>query len=148
VKLLFPCNVLSPLSLGLLLVLAGLLRPSFSEGQSLTALSISPSQPTVVIGGTTQLAATATYADGSSSDVSGSVSWHSFDARVVSISGSGLASGSATGNVVITASYQGQTATAIVASSIGNIQWSGPVTITQGGTYSGSDSELVCDQPQ
>ena len=66
------------LRLGLLLVFAGLLRPSLSEGQSLTALSITPSQPTVVIGGTTQLAATATYADGSSNDVSGSVSWSPF----------------------------------------------------------------------
>jgi Ricin-type beta-trefoil lectin domain/Bacterial Ig-like domain (group 2) len=142
VKHLSPSGVLSlkpnPLCFGLLLVLAGLLRPSLSEGQSLTALSISPSQPTVVIGGTTQLAATATYADGSSNDVSGSVSWSSSDARVVSISGSGLASGSATGNAAITASYQGQTASAIVASSIGNIQWSGPLTITQGGTYSGN----------
>ena len=141
-KLLSPRSALSlrpnRLCLGLLLVLAGLLRPSLSEGQSLTALSISPSQPTVVLGGTTQLTATATYADGSSNDVSGSVSWRSFDARVVSISGSGLASGSATGNAAIAASYQGQTATAIVASSIGNIQWSGPVTITQGGTYSGN----------
>jgi hypothetical protein len=126
------------LRLGLLLVLAGFLRPSLSEGQSLTALSISPSQPTVGIGGTTQLAATATYADGSSNDVSGSVSWSSADLRVVSVSGSGVASGFATGNAAITASYQGQTATAIVASSIGNIQWSGPLTITHGGTYSGN----------
>jgi hypothetical protein len=126
------------LRFGVILLFAGLLRPSYSEGQSLTALSISPRQPTVDIGGTTQLAATATYADGSSHDVSGSVSWRSSDARVVSISGSGLASGSATGIAVIMASYQGQTATAIVSSSIGNIQWSGPVTITQGGTYSGN----------
>jgi hypothetical protein len=142
VKHLSPCGALSrmpnPLCFGLLLVFAGLLRPSQSEGQILTALSISPSQPTVAIGNATQLAATATYADGSSNDVSGSVRWSSSDARVVSISGSGVASGSATGNAAITASYQGQTATAIVASSIGNIQWSGPVTITQGGTYSGN----------
>jgi hypothetical protein len=104
----------------------------------LTGLTISPIHPTVVIGGTTQLAATATYADGSTNDVSSSVNWKSSDARVVSLSGSGIASGSATGNSAITASYQGQTATAIVASSIGNIQWSGPLTITQGGTYSGN----------
>ncbi len=142
VKHLSPRSALSrmpnPLCFGLLLAFAGLLQPAMSEGQSLTALSISPLQPTVMIGGTTQLAATATYADGSSNDVSGSVRWSSSDARVVSISGSGLASGSATGNAAITASYQGQTATAIVASSVGNIQWSGPVTITQGGTYSGN----------
>jgi hypothetical protein len=123
---------------GLLLVLAGLLRPSPSEGQSLTALSISPSQPTVGIGGTTQLAAIATHADGSSTDVSGNVSWSAADPQVVSVSGSGVASGFATGIGAITASYQGLTATAIVASSIGNIQFSGPLTITQGGTYSGN----------
>ena len=126
------------LRLGLLLVLAGLLRPSLSGGQSLTALSISPGQPIVGIGGTTQLAATATYADGTVNDVSSSVSWNSADPRVVSVSGGGLASGFATGNAAITASYQGQTETAIVASSIGNVQWSGPLTITQGGTYSGN----------
>jgi hypothetical protein len=128
----------SALCLELLLVFASLLRPSLSEGQSLTALSISPSQPTVVIGGTTQLVAKATYADGSSNDVSSGVRWSSSDARVVSISGGGVASGSATGNAAITASYQGRTATAIVSSSIGNIQWSGPATITQAGTYSGN----------
>jgi hypothetical protein len=128
----------NPLCFGVILLFAGMLRPAMSEGQSLTALSISPRQPMVDIGGTTQLAATATYADGSSNDVSDRASWSSSDARVVSISGGGLASGSATGNAAITASYQGQMATAIVASSIGNIQWSGPVTITRGGTYSGN----------
>jgi hypothetical protein len=108
----FPRSFLArALCLGLLVVLAGLLRPSLSDGQSLIALSISPSQPTVGIGGTTQLAATATYADGSSNDVSGSVSWRSADPQVVSVSGSGVASGSATGNAALTASYQGQTAT-------------------------------------
>ncbi|MEA2541709.1 MAG: hypothetical protein QOH35_3075, partial [Acidobacteriaceae bacterium] len=126
------------LRLGLLLLLAGLVRPPLSDAQSLTALSISPSQPTVAIGGTTQLAAMATYADGSSNDVSGSVSWNSTDPRVVSVSAIGVASGFATGNAAITASYQGQTATVIVASSIGNVQWSGPLIITQGGTYSGN----------
>ncbi len=104
----------------------------------MTVLSISPGQPTVGIGGTTQLAAMATYADGSSNNVSDNVNWRSSDARVVSVSSSGLASGLATGITAITASYQGHTATVIVASSIGNIQWSGPLTITQGGTYSGN----------
>jgi hypothetical protein len=103
-----------------------------------TALSISPAQPAVAIGGTTQLAAVASYAEGSSNDVSGRVSWTSADPRVVYVSGTGVASGVATGIAAITASYQGQTATAIVTSSIGNIQWSGPLTITQGGIYSGN----------
>jgi hypothetical protein len=104
----------------------------------LSSISISPSQPTVVIGGTTQLTATATYSNGSTANVSGSVTWSSSDSRMVNVSSSGVASGFATGNVAVTASYQGQSATATVVSSIGNIQWSGPITITQGGTYSGN----------
>jgi Ricin-type beta-trefoil lectin domain-like/Bacterial Ig-like domain (group 2) len=111
---------------------------SLTHAQSLTSLSISPNQPAVNIGGTTQLTATATYSNGSSNNVSSSVAWTSADPRIVSISGSGVASGIATGDVVIAASYQGQTASASVSSSIGNIQWSGPLIITQGGTYSGN----------
>ena len=102
------------------------------------SLSISPDQPTVVIGGTTQLTATATYSDGSSNNVSSGVAWSSADPRLASVSSSGVASGSATGNVAITASYQGHTASTTISSSMGNIQWSGPLTITQGGTYSGN----------
>jgi Ricin-type beta-trefoil lectin domain/Bacterial Ig-like domain (group 2) len=121
-----------------LLLLAVFFQPALSLAQTLSSLSISPNQPSVVIGGTAQLTATATYTDGSSNDVSSGVAWSSADPRIASVSGSGLASGSATGNVAITARYQGQTASTTISSSIGNIQWSGPLTITQGGTYSGN----------
>ena len=107
-------------------------------GTNLTSLAISPNQPSVNIGGTTQLTATASYSDGSSNNVSSGVAWSSADPRMVSVSASGLAAGNATGTVAITATYQGQTATAPISSSMGNIQWSGPLTITQGGTYSGN----------
>jgi hypothetical protein len=109
-----------------------------SQAQTLSSLSISPNQPTVVIGGTTQLTATATLSNGSTTNVSSSVAWSTADPRMVNVSSSGVASGFATGDVAITASYQGQTATTTVSSSIGNIQWSGPINITQGGTYSGN----------
>jgi Bacterial Ig-like domain (group 2)/Ricin-type beta-trefoil lectin domain-like len=115
-----------------------LLFAGFAQAQTLTSLAISPNQPSVNIGATTQLTATASYSDGSSNNVSSSVAWSSADPRMVSVSGSGLAAGNATGTVAITASYQGQTATASISSSIGNIQWSGPLTITKGGTYSGN----------
>jgi hypothetical protein len=121
-----------------LLLLAVFFQPALSQAQSLTSLSISPNQPSVVIGGTTQLTATATYSDGSSNDVSSGVAWSSADPRVANVSEKGVASGSATGNVAITASYQGETASTVISSSMGNIQWSGPLTITQGGTYSGN----------
>ncbi len=108
------------------------------HAQTVGSISISPGQPSVVIGGTTQLTATAAYSNGSTTNVSGSVTWSSSDPRMVNVSSKGVASGFATGNAVITATYQGKTATATVASSIGNIQWSGPINITQGGTYSGN----------
>lgn len=108
------------------------------HAQTVGSISIAPGQPSVVIGGTTQLTATAAYSNGSTTNVSGSVTWSSSDPRIVNVSSKGVASGFATGNAVITATYQGKTATATVASSIGNIQWSGPINITQGGTYSGN----------
>jgi Ricin-type beta-trefoil lectin domain-like/Bacterial Ig-like domain (group 2) len=122
-----------------LLLLAGFVFPSpITHAQSVSSLSISPNQPSVDIGGTTQLTATAIFSDGSSNSVNSSVSWGSADPRIVNVSGSGVASGMATGNVTITASYQGKTASTTISSSMGNIQWSGPLTITQGGTYSGN----------
>jgi Ricin-type beta-trefoil lectin domain-like/Bacterial Ig-like domain (group 2) len=120
------------------LMLAGFLLPCLSQAQSLTSLSISPNQPSVAIASTTQLIATATYSNGSSSNVSSSAAWSSTDPRTVGVSASGLASGIATGNVAIVASYQGKTASTLLSSSIGDIQWSGPLIITQGGTYSGN----------
>jgi hypothetical protein len=120
------------------LVLLILLVAAPGRGQTLSSISITPSQPTVVIGGTTQLTATATWSNSSTTNVSGSVTWSSSDPRMVNVSSGGAASGFATGNVAVTATYQGHSATATVASSIGNIQWSGPINITQGGTYSGN----------
>jgi hypothetical protein len=115
-----------------------LLFAGLAQAQTLTSLAISPNQPSVNIGSTTQLTATAAYSDGSSNNVSSAVAWSSADPRMVSVSTSGLAAGNATGTVAITATYQGKTATAPISSSMGNIEWSGPLTITQGGTYSGN----------
>jgi uncharacterized protein YjdB len=136
-----------------LLLLLGffVLQPSFGQAQTVSSLSITPSAPAVNIGGTTQLTVTATYSNGSSSNISSGVTWTTADTRLVSVSGSGVVSGIASGNVGITASYQGHTASTSVTSSLGNISWSGPITITKGGTYSGnwkSDPEFLCDWSQ
>src|ERR1700689_1320390 len=80
------------------LVLLILLVAAPGQGQTLSSISISPSQPTVVIGGTTQLTATATYSNGSATNVSGSVTWSSSDPRMINVSSSGVGSGLATGN--------------------------------------------------
>src|ERR1700735_5056252 len=103
-----------------------LLFAGFAQAQTLTSLAISPNQPSVNIGSTAQLTATASYSNGSSNNVSSSVVWSSADPRMAGVSGSGLAMGNATGTVAITATYKGQTATAPLSSSIGSIEWSGP----------------------
>jgi hypothetical protein len=121
-----------------ILLLCCCLQPSLGQAQTLNSLSISPHQPAVAIGNTIQLSATATYSNGSSNHVSSGVAWASSDPRTVGISSTGLASGMATGDVAIIASYQGKTASVILSSFIGDIPWDGPLTITQGGVYSGN----------
>src|SRR5580698_32440 len=121
-----------------LLLACFVLQPSPGHAQTVSSLSITPSAPAVNIGGTTQLTVTATYSNGSSSNISSGVTWGTADPRLVNVSGSGVVSGIASGNVGITASYQGHTASTSVTSSLGNISWSGPITITKGGTYTGN----------
>jgi hypothetical protein len=130
-----------------LLLLAGIFAPLFGRAQSLTSLSVSPNPTTVNLGDTAQFTATAVYSDGSANDVTGSVEWGSTDSRVASVSHNGVAAASAIGTVAIEASYQGQNAFAVLSSSLGSVQWSGPLTITQGGTYSGNWRSTDPDTP-
>ncbi|MGC2398304.1 MAG: Ig-like domain-containing protein, partial [Acidobacteriaceae bacterium] len=122
----------------LILLAAVLLSPTPAHAQSLTSIAVTPAQPSVEIGGNLQLHLVAAYSDGSSAVINSLVAWSSTEPRAVTVSASGLASGVATGRAGIIAGYQGQTAKTVVVSSIGNIQWSGPLVITSGGTYSGN----------
>ena len=63
----------------------------------------------LLVGGTTQLSATATFSDGSTANVTGSVNWSS-GSGLASVSASGLVSALAVGGATITGSYQGVSA--------------------------------------
>jgi hypothetical protein len=104
----------------------------------LTSVAISPAQAVVNIGGTTQLKAVASFSDGSTKDVTTAFGWTSSDLRTMVINGSGLLSGLATGKAQLSGSYQGQQASAPASSSVGEVDWSAPIVIAQGGTYSGN----------
>jgi Bacterial Ig-like domain (group 2)/Chitobiase/beta-hexosaminidase C-terminal domain len=104
----------------------------------LESVGIVPANATVNIGGTTQLKALALFSDGSTKDVTTDFGWISSDLRTVSVTSLGLVSGLATGKAQLSGSYQGQQALVPVSSSIGDVDWSGPLVITKGGTYSGS----------
>ncbi len=103
-----------------------------------TSVAVVPAQATVAIGSTTQLKAIATFSDGSTKDVTANFAWASSDTRTITANSSGLLSGLATGKATITGSYQGSQASVPAVSTIGQVNWSGPIVITEAGTYSGN----------
>jgi Bacterial Ig-like domain (group 2) len=105
---------------------------------ALESVAIDPSQPVVAIGSTTQLKAIATFDDGSVKDVTAELGWQSSDMRTVAANGSGVVSGLASGPAIISASYQGVRASVTASSAIGEVEWSSPIVITAGGTYTGN----------
>jgi hypothetical protein len=105
---------------------------------ALTSVTISPSQAAVNIGGTTQLKAVASFSDGSTKDVTTEFGWRCSDVRTMEVTSSGLLSGLATGKAQLSGFYDGQQASVPASSSVGEVDWSAPIVITQGGTYSGN----------
>lgn len=82
---------------------------------TLVSISVTPSTASVPIGGNQPLAATATYSDGSTRDVTAFAAWTSASPAVAAVSpASGLASGVASGSALITASFFGQTSAMIL----------------------------------
>ena len=112
--------------------------PGGSASAALKSVAITPSQPVVAIGSTTQLKAIATFDDGSVKDVSADFGWQSSDPRTITANASGSLGGLASGPAVISGSYQGHQASVAASSAIGELDWSGPIVISEGGTYSGN----------
>jgi len=77
--------------------------------QTLSAIAIAPVNQTVRLGTSLQLAATGTFADGSSQDITNLINWNSSAPAIVSVSNTagskGLVTGQAIGSSVITASF-------------------------------------------
>jgi hypothetical protein len=101
-------------------------------------LTITPSTPALAIGGTTQLKAVATFDDGSTRDVTSDVTWQSSDPRTIAVSSPGAFSGLATGQALLVGSWEGRQAAVLASSSLGQVEWSAPIVINPGGTYSGN----------
>jgi uncharacterized protein YjdB len=71
---------------------------------TLVGISVSPANPSINKGATQQFTATGTYSDGSTQNITSTVSWVSKSPSVASISTSGLATGLAAGTATIQAS--------------------------------------------
>jgi Bacterial Ig-like domain (group 2) len=112
--------------------------PVAAASAVLESIAISPTQPVVPIGSTTQLKAIATFGDGSVKDVTADFAWQSSDVRTMRANGSGTLAGVASGKAIISGSYRGLQASVSANSTIGELVWSDPIVITEGGTYSGN----------
>jgi hypothetical protein len=75
----------------------------FTPSATLTAIAITPTNPTIQVGGTEPFTATGTYSDSSTQNITSLVTWTSSNAAVASISAAGMASGVAGGTSTITA---------------------------------------------
>lgn len=76
---------------------------------TLSSIAITPANTTISVGSNQQFAAQGIYSDGTTADLSSSVSWSSSDKTMASISGSGLAAALAIGRPQITATSGGIT---------------------------------------
>jgi uncharacterized protein YjdB len=72
------------------------------SGTSLTSIAISPPNPSMVKGATQQLIATGTLSDGTTQNLTGSVTWVSSPGNIVTVN-AGLASATAVGTTTVTA---------------------------------------------
>lgn len=86
-------------------LLSGCGAGSFAPGVggNLQSIQIMPSGPSVPLGENQQLTAIGHYRDGSSQDITASVTWSSSNANVATVSGSGLGTSHSTGSSTITA---------------------------------------------
>lgn len=122
---------------------------------NVVSLALAPATTTLQVGASRQLAATATYSDGTVADVTASSVYTSANPEYVTISNSALITGVAPGTSVLTASFSGQTATAqanTVALTISSITVSpANATVAVGGaqqfiaiaTYSDNSTAII-----
>jgi hypothetical protein len=96
---------------------------------TLNNLSVTPAAATINRGATRQFAATGTYSNGSTADLTGSVTWASSNTGVATINAGGLATGTGGGSATISATLNNKTGTASLT-----VQAS--FTVGQGSAYS------------
>jgi hypothetical protein len=99
----------------------------------LSAISLNPAGPAIVIGSVQPFQATGTYNDSSTQDLTASANWSSSDSTKATISSAGSATGVAAGAVEITAAVGGFSATTalnVVSKTYANFSGSYAFTLT------------------
>src|SRR5215470_12879119 len=109
---------------GVLLTACGGGGMSAPPPRTLSSLKIAPQSPLLKVGATQQLAATGTYTDGSTADLTATVTWTSSDNNLASVDNSGKATAVSVGRPVITATsgaVNNATRLLVVSSDASNI---------------------------
>ncbi len=75
---------------------------------TLNSITVTPASPSIAVNGAQSLLATGSFADGSSLNISNSVTWASANAAVASVSATGVVNGLSGGTAAITASFAGK----------------------------------------
>jgi sugar lactone lactonase YvrE len=108
-------------------------------GLVVNSIAITPVSPQIIVGGTQQFAATATFSDNSTQDVTTAATWNSSNTSVATIDTSALASASHPGSANITAAWETITSnsdTLTVSQATPTITWATPAAITYGAALS------------
>ena len=121
--------------------------------KTLSSIAVTPAAPVITAGQTQQFAATGTYSDNSTANITSSVTWLSGSTGVATITAAGLATGVAAGTSTVTASLSGKSGTAQLAvktlssiavspsnPSVGTAQ---TVQFTATGTYSDNSTANI-----
>ncbi len=130
-----------------------------STSPSLSSIAVTPANPTIDVGATDQFKAEGTYSDGSTKDLTSSVSWTSASASVAKISSSGLATAVASGATKISAGMDSVSASTTlrvtpaapgvtsisVVPSTATVAIGAPVQFTATATLSGTSTENLTD---
>ncbi|WP_351124187.1 Ig-like domain-containing protein [Shewanella sp. T24-MNA-CIBAN-0130] len=95
----------------------------------LNSIALTPVDPSIANGLTEQFTATGTYSDGTSVDITTSVTWSSADTSVATVVSSGIARGIATGSSVITATSGAISATSMLTVTDATLS---SITVTPG----------------
>ncbi len=74
-----------------------------AQTATLVSIAVTPSNPSIAGGASQQFAATGTYSDSTTQNITGSVSWSSSNAAIATISSAGMASGVSAGTTSIEA---------------------------------------------
>jgi uncharacterized protein YjdB len=116
-----PFRISSAILRGSIVIAICLFVVGYASAQTLRSITVSPGSGRIPVGLTQQFTATGVYSDGSTRNLSSTVSWSSSNGNVASVSRTGLASARSVGSTTITAASGAIRGAASLTVSSGNV---------------------------